>query len=80
MQVDLQFLLAALAKNLFSRRRQWIDSGGGIVSDMVTGTCVEKYGTNAKECDISRQQILPCGGIIAPLSFLCSRIPNKDTL
>ena len=50
---------------------------GKTISDIVIGP-VERYETDS-EHNISRHQILPGGGIIAPISFFCSKIPNKDT-
>jgi len=55
------------------------NSEGGTVSDIVTGTCREKYRIDSKNV-ISVDTKYSSGGIITTIFFLCSRIPYKDTL
>ena len=53
----------------------WLGCKGSVVS---TGGNSEEI---VKACGGNdKHQILPDGGIMAPISFLCSRIPNENSL
>jgi len=55
-----------------------IDSGRGINSDVVNKLCEEKYETDSKNVTYA-YIILLVVRTVTPISFLSSRIPNKNT-
>jgi len=55
------------------------DSEGGTISDMMTGTCVEKYGTYSKNVTLADTKYFMVEGYRS-VFFFDSRILNEDTL